>query len=311
MAELWFQVVPRTPADRATLTRAMRGHLLPENIKGYEMMILAEPANASLHDDVALLYAEAGEIEGVARHFSESARLQPDSANAQYNLGSARLLQGRRSEARSAFERAIALDPLYANAQRGLGIVMYREGRFDEAARAYERALQLAPDDLTVHHNYGVLLHAQGKLAESIARYEAALRIDPSYPDAHQGLALVYKAQGRAADAVRHYRRALAAVPQWREVLIDLAWLLATTADPAVRNPEEAVGLAERAVRASTARSWQSLDALAAALAAAGRFQEAAVHAREAVDLASAAGDDRAANEIRERLRTYETSRTR
>ena len=309
MAELWFQVVPRTPADRATLTRAMRGHLLPENIKGYEMMILADPANASLHDDVALLYAETGQLEGVARHFAESARLRPDSANAQYNLGSARLLQGRRADARAAFERAVTLDPLYANAHRGLGIVMYREGRFDEAARAYERALQLAPDDLTVHHNYGVLLHAQGKLAESIARYEAALRLDQSYPDAHQGLALVYKAQGRVVDAVRHYRHALAAVPQWRDVQLDLAWLLATADDPAVRNPAEAVDLAERAVRASSVRTWQSLDVLAAALAAAGRVQEAAVHAREAVELASAAGDDRAASEIRTRLRAYETTR--
>ena len=311
MAELWFQVVPRTPADRAALTRAMQAHLLPQNIKGYEMMILADPANASLHDDVALLYAEVGDLDGVARHFAESARLRPESANAQYNLGSARLLQGRRSEARSAFERAVALDPAYANAHRGLGIVLYREGRFDEAARAYDRALQLAPDDLTVHHNYGVLLHAHGKLAESIARYEAALRLDPSYPDAHQGLALVYKAQGRVADAVRHYRQALTAVPQWRDVLIDLAWLLATADDPAVRNPEQAVGLAERAVRASPVRSWQSLDVLAAALAAAGRFEEATVHAREAVDLASASGNHEAASQIRARLQAYETNRAR
>src|SRR5687767_4336415 len=34
MAELWFQVVPRTTADRQALTRSMHAHLLPENIKG-------------------------------------------------------------------------------------------------------------------------------------------------------------------------------------------------------------------------------------------------------------------------------------
>jgi tetratricopeptide (TPR) repeat protein/mono/diheme cytochrome c family protein len=311
MAELWFQVVPRTAADRATLTRAMQSHLLPENIKGYEMMIRADPHVAALHDDVALLYAQSGNLEGVARHFAESARLRPDSATAQYNLGSARMLQGRRAEARAAFEQAVLLDPAYGNAYRGLGIVLYRDGLFDEAARAYERALKVAPDDVAVHHNFGVLLHAQGKLAESIARYEAALRLDPAYPDAHQGLALVYKAQGRLADAVRHYRQALAAVPNWSDVLTDLTWLLATAPDPAVRNVEEAIAVGERAVRASPSPSWAALDALAAALASAGRFQEATLRAREALDLAIGAGNNDAANQLRERLRAYQTNRTR
>ena len=311
MAELWFQVVPRTGADRATLTRALHSHLLPQNIKGYEMMILADPDDASLHDDVALLYAEIGNLEGVTKHFAESARLRPESATALYNLGSARMLQGRRLEARSAFERAIVLDPAYGNAYRGLGIVLYREGLFDEAARAYERALEVAPDDVAVHHNFGVLLHAQGKLAESIARYNAALRLDPAYPDAHQGLALVYKAQGRAADAIRHYRQALAALPNWSAVLTDLTWLLATAPDPAVRNVEEAIAIGERAVRAATPPSWASLDALAGALAAAGRFEEATVRARQALDLAAATGNAGAANQIRERLRGYETNHPR
>ena len=311
MAELWFQVVPRTAADRATLTRAMQSHLLPENIKGYEMMILADPRAPSLHDDVALLYAQVGDLEGVARHFAESARLRPESATAQYNLGSARMLQGRRAEARAAFERAVALDPGYGNAFRGLGIVLYRDGLFDEAARAYERALTIAPGDVAVHHNFAVLLHAQGKLTESIARYEAALRLDPAYPDAHQGLALVYKAQGRLADAVRHYRQALAAVPNWSEVLTDLTWILATAPDPAVRNVADAIATGERAVRASTLPSWASLDALAGALAAAGRFQEATLRAREALDLAVAAGNNDAANQVRDRVRAYEMNRVR
>ena len=87
MAELWFQVVPRNQGDRDLLTRSLKLSLLPENIKGYEMMLRAEPDRAALHDDVALLYAQAGNAERVARHFAETARIQPGSATAQYNLG--------------------------------------------------------------------------------------------------------------------------------------------------------------------------------------------------------------------------------
>ena len=46
MAELWFQVVPRNQADRDLLTRSLKLSLLPENIKGYEMMLRAEPDRA-------------------------------------------------------------------------------------------------------------------------------------------------------------------------------------------------------------------------------------------------------------------------
>jgi tetratricopeptide (TPR) repeat protein len=311
MAELWFQVVPRTADDRRQLTRSLHAHLLPENINGYEMMIRAEPDNAALHDDVALLYAEAGNLDAVGSHFAEAARLRPDSASAHYNLGNTRLLKGRRAEARAAFERAIAIDPAYANAHRGLGITLYRDGHFDEASRAYERALQLAPLDVSVHHNFAVLLHAQGRLTDAAARYGEALRLDSRHADAHYGLALVYAAQGRLADAVRHYREALRTVPEWPQVMAELAWLLATTSDPAIRNPQEAVALAERAIASSKEPSWAAMNASAAALASAGRFAEAAARARRAIELASAAGNQAAADQIRDRLRLYEMNQTR
>ena len=309
MAELWFQVVPRTADDRRQLTRSLHAHLLPENIKGYEMMIRAEPDNVALHDDVALLYAELGNLDGVAAHFAEAARIRPDSASAHYNFGNTRLLQGRRAEARAAFERAIAVDPNYANAHRGLGIALYRDGRFDEASRAYERALKLAPDDVSVHHNFAVLLHAQGKLAEATARYREALRLDGRYADAHYGLALVFAAEGRMAEAASHYREALRTVPEWPQVMAELAWLLATAPDPAVRNPEEAVTLTERALGVAKEPSWTVMNASAAALASVGRFTEAAERARRAIELASAAGNGAAAAQIRERLRLYEMKR--
>ena len=126
MAELWFQVVPRNQADRDLFTRAHRSRLLSENIKGYEMMLQADPDNAALHDDVALLYAQAGNLARVAGHFAETVRIRPDSAPAQYNLGTALLVQSRRDEARRAFQRAVEIDPAYANAHRSLGTALYR-----------------------------------------------------------------------------------------------------------------------------------------------------------------------------------------
>jgi len=87
----------------------------------------------------------------------------------------------------------------------------------------------------------------------------------------------------------------------------NLAWALATCPDPAVRNPAEAIQLAERA-RASAPRSPSYLDTLAAAYAAAGRFPDAVAAARQAVALAEAAGPTDAAARFRLRFDLYRTN---
>ena len=135
MSELWFQVVPRNQTDRDIFTRSLRGAVVVEEIKGYEMMIRADSSNAGLHDDVALMYAAIGNRERTVAHFAESARLRPDSAAAQYNLAMALYLLGRKDEALRGFDRALALDPKYVNAHRGKADVLRSQGRFKEAQR--------------------------------------------------------------------------------------------------------------------------------------------------------------------------------
>jgi hypothetical protein len=120
MSELWFQVVPRRGEDRTLLVRSIRASTLPQEIAGHEMMLRADPENAALHDDAALLYAEAGDMARALAHFRESLRIRPQSAPSHYNVGTALMLLGRREEAAQHFRDAIALDPDYAPARQSL-----------------------------------------------------------------------------------------------------------------------------------------------------------------------------------------------
>ena len=86
----------------------------------------------------------------------------------------------------------------------------------------------------------------------------------------------------------------------------ELAWLLATGSDPAVRDPAEAVRLADRAVRLSGGRDPNLLDTQAAAQAAAGRFERAIETARRARELALGIHLASQAEDIRARLEDYE-----
>jgi tetratricopeptide repeat protein len=120
MSELWLQVVPRRSEDREKLVRAIRDSVLPQEISGHEMMLRADPDNAALHDDAALLYAEYGDIERALAHFQESLRIRPQAASSHYNVGTALLRLGRRDEAARYFREAIAIDPGYVPARRSL-----------------------------------------------------------------------------------------------------------------------------------------------------------------------------------------------
>lgn len=160
MAELWFQVVPRAESDRAKLAAAVRARILREEIVGHETMLQGEPSNTALHDGVALLYIEVGDLAGASRHFAETVRIAPASAAAQYNMGMVLLMQSRGDEAAAYMERAVALDPAHARAHDGLGIVRQGQGRLAEALALYRRAVQLDPGNAEARRHLEALERA-------------------------------------------------------------------------------------------------------------------------------------------------------
>ena len=179
----------------------------------------------------------------------------------------------------------------------------FREaGRDGEAIANYRRALAVQPDYAEAHNSLGLALARGGKLDEAIGHYEQALRSSPDHAQAHNNLGAALERQGNAAAAIDHYTRAIASKPDYAGALSRLAWLRATSADPALRDGAEAIRLAERAV-AITGRSLAfPLDALAAAYAESGRFEDAVRRAEEAAAAARAAGDAPTAAQIESRI---------
>ena len=97
--------------------------------------------------------------------------------------------------------------------------------------------------------------------------------------------------------------------PDSSRALNGLAWILATDRSAQVLNGREAVELAERANELAGHKSAEAMTTLAAAYAAAGRFEQSVATARQAMDLARKAGQNEivAANE--KQLQFYRASR--
>ena len=270
MGDLWIQVAPVRPADLGRLTRDRRPAELAEDIVGFEMELAADPDQVMMHDDVASLYLQFGQVDEAVAHYRESARLRPDSPAAAYNLGTGLLQAGALDEAGAHLERALGLNPDYALAHNNLGAVFRLQGRLPDAVRHFRRALDLRPDDGEALYNLANALMMQGGLDEAAALY----------------------------------RRAVAAAPDAPEPAAELAWLLAAHPDPARRDPDRAVELAERAADLTGHARAEVLDVLAAAYAADGRLDRAVAAAEKALGLLP---PDRAAvaEVIRRRLAEY------
>jgi tetratricopeptide (TPR) repeat protein len=155
-------------------------------------------------------------------------------------------------------------------------------------------------------------LAARGQLwhwRNSAALFSHALAVteDNHIAHAHLGSALLERGEAEAAAA--HFREAIRLRPDFLEVANNLAWLLATSDDDAVRNPYLALELAQRAANLSGGSDPVVLDTLAAAFAASGRFDAALVALRRALELSEAGTRPELAPEFRERLALYRARR--
>jgi tetratricopeptide (TPR) repeat protein len=218
--------------------------------------------------------------------------------------GNALLLQGRLDEAELHFAEAARLAPNWSLPRLGLADVALGHGRVDEALRAYRQELVRDPDNMEAIGRYGLALGLAGRYAEARPHLLRALAVHPGKAEMQLGMSLVEAAQGRPHDAVRYGREALRIKPESVEASNNLAWLLATSADPALRRPQEAIRVIERT--AHTTGDPSLLDTLAAAYAAAGRFDAAVATAGLAAERAEQQGNASAAATFRERLASYQ-----
>jgi len=300
---------------------------------------LAAGEDFSVHLDLAGLLTQAKRPAESMKHCRRAVELAPHVAATHWMLGRALLANRQYADAVEALTRAVAIDDRLAEAHRDLGIAYQRMRRIDRATTHYAKAVALRPTDWATRERLAYVLLARGKHAEAVTHYEQVLAVQPRRAGAHNNIAVALSKLdrlgeavmhfaaavklepnalrhynlatrlvrlGRDRDAVVHFRRALAKRPAWSEALGELAWVLATSDEAAVRNGHEALRLARQACTFTRFGQADMVDALAAALAEVGEFDQAVAAARKAHELARAAGQAQMASRIARRVRLYE-----
>jgi Flp pilus assembly protein TadD len=204
-------------------------------------------------------------------------------------------------------ESAVALARWLGNDRPGLRDQLVEQfserGDLARATAHVERLVELRADGQT-YAALGKVLVARNEPEAAQVAFETAVERKAPRPDrVHVALAKLALQRGDDAEAAEQYYAALQLNSKSRAIANDLAWLLATSSDPTVRNAEVAVAAAEQLAKVD--EKPHHLDTLAAAYAASGRFDDAVRTAARAAELAEQGDDSAELAGIRRNLDRY------
>jgi tetratricopeptide (TPR) repeat protein len=238
--------------------------------------------------------------------YGRALEVSEDNYLAHCRLADALLREQRVGDAQVHYAKAAELRPGWSEAELGLADTLAAQGRLGQALPIYERWMQVSPDWARPVGSLGLALLRRGSFEEALAHLQAGLRLEPGSSELHAGLGIALAGLGRHEESIAAYREALRLDPGAPTASNNLAWTLATSPDASLRDPVEAVRLAEAAIRRAP-NDPPLLDTLAAAYASAGRFGDASKTAERAAWEAERRGAAGLAAQIRHRAELYRT----
>jgi tetratricopeptide (TPR) repeat protein len=230
--------------------------------------------------------------------FSAALQVDPGATDC-VNRGRCYRAMGRLPEAIADFDAAIRSNPALTGAYYLRGDCHLTLERYREAISDLTQAIELAsqtPDptfalaDAYTLRGSACLLTQRAE--EAIKDLTAAIRLDPKDPaSVHQSRADAYELANHPALAkcdsqIADLLKRIEDKPNDAAACRELAYLLATHPEADIRNGKRAVDLATRACKLTSEKDAADLDALAAAYAEVGQFDDAVRSAKKAVELA-------------------------
>jgi tetratricopeptide (TPR) repeat protein len=144
------------------------------------------PADASAHYQLGLIYQKRGEQEAARASFERAVEIDPQEVDAHYQLGRIARQQGRLDEAIRRFEEVLRLDPTHSQNEiwRETGLVYYDAGQFEDALDMFDKFLSNRPSDAEARYWRGMTLDKLGRENEAAQEMQTcveSVRTAPAY----------------------------------------------------------------------------------------------------------------------------------
>jgi len=157
---------------------------------------LIEPIQPEALDQLASLFADAGDAAHLDPVVDDLRRLFPPRATTYYYEAASRFLHGDLPGASLLAQRSIEMEPERAVSHNLLGAIQASLGQSERARAAFQVALRLDARDSATYTNLALLELSSGNSVRAAGLFAEALSLDPSSDAARQGLAQATMARG-------------------------------------------------------------------------------------------------------------------
>ena len=189
------------------------------------------PKTITLWNMLGASAAQIGKLDQAVQAFEQIISLNPNQANAYFNMGNALKDQGKLEEAIVAYNKALAIKPDYEAALNNVVVALKNLGktgekRLKKVLETYNKAQALKTENANSYFSRALALQEQGKLEEAIEAYNKALAIKPDYAEAYNNMGAALADQGKLEEAIEAYNKALAIKPDYAEASHNMSFPL-------------------------------------------------------------------------------------
>jgi tetratricopeptide (TPR) repeat protein len=155
-----------------------------ENFKRHLEIATLNPADASAHYNLGLIYQQRGQLDEARRSFARAVEIDPSEIDAHYQLGRISREQGRLAEAIQHFDAVVQRndDHSLSEVWREIGHTYFEAEQYQDARATFERFLARRPSDAEGHYRYGLTLARLGRQEEAAAEMRACIEAARTAP---------------------------------------------------------------------------------------------------------------------------------
>ena len=162
----------------------MRSQRSRQSFKQNLQAATLNPADASAHYNLALLYQQRGELDAAIGSFQRAIEIDPNETDAHYQLGRIARWQNRLTEAVQHFETVIRQDQTHSHHEiwRETALVYYAAKQYPDALAMFDRFLEQRQSDAQARYWRGMTLFNLGRSGEAEAEMQACIESVKSAP---------------------------------------------------------------------------------------------------------------------------------
>ena len=250
----------------------------------FEMSLIGQKFDEAIADASRLIDLNGAGVEGyILRANARIQKAEADKVGVNDELWSL---------AKEDVDKSLDMKPGLAEAYRLRAVIASSQKKYDEAIQDLTILAQNKPNEPVFLLQLATLYQLDGRPGMAVKISDQLIRSKAGGPSAYRIRGDAYLSMGDQAEAIVDFQSALDMMPeadgQRAGLLNNLAWILATSPDDALRDGKRAIELGTKACEETEFKEPHILSTLAAGYAEVGNFEDAMKWSAKAVELGKA-----------------------